>query len=152
MSWSFSVLSSTVFCFLFFFLMIRRPPRSTRTDTLFPYTTLFRSYDPNLLVGRKRGNNYMKLLRDENNPLFIRPTQAQYPPGSTFKPLMALIGLQEGIVTADTRFPCYGGYRMGRLTVRCTHNHPRSEEHTSELQSLMRNSYAVFCLKKKIRT
>ncbi|HEY9561597.1 MAG TPA: penicillin-binding protein 2 [Anseongella sp.] len=82
------------------------------------------SYDPNLLVGRKRGNNYMKLLRDENNPLFIRPTQAQYPPGSTFKPLMALIGLQEGIVTADTRFPCYGGYRMGRLTVRCTHNHP----------------------------
>lgn len=82
------------------------------------------SYDPNLLVGRQRGNNYMKLLGNENNPLFIRPTQAQYPPGSTFKPIMALIGLQEGIVNAETRFPCYGGYRTGRLTVRCTHNHP----------------------------
>lgn len=82
------------------------------------------SYDPNLLVGRKRGNNYMKLLRNENNPLFIRPTQAQYPPGSTLKPVMALIGLQEGIVTPDTRFPCYGGYRIGRFLLRCTHNHP----------------------------
>lgn len=82
------------------------------------------SYDPNLLVGRQRGNNYMDLLGNPDNPLFIRPTQAQYPPGSTFKPIMALIGQQEGIITADTRFPCNGGYRMGRLTVRCTHNHP----------------------------
>src|SRR5690606_32262040 len=81
-------------------------------------------YDPNLLVGRQRGNNYMELLRNEFNPLFIRPTQAQYPPGSTFKPLMALIGLQEGIIDEHSRFPCGGAYRRGRLAVRCTHVHP----------------------------
>src|SRR3546814_18071883 len=76
---------------VFFFLMIRRPPRSTRTDTLFPYTTLFRSEGTRLRASGHR-------------------------------------------TAPPTRAP--------RPTV-------RSEEHTSELQSLMRISYAVFCLKKK---
>src|SRR3546814_2411241 len=84
------VRASTVIS-IFFFLMIRRPPRSTRTDTLFPYTTLFRSSLP------------------------ARPS-------------------------------CVGLRRT--VGPRCTHVGPRSEEHTSELQSLMRISYAVFCLKK----
>src|SRR3546814_14095819 len=80
--------------FIFFFLMIRRPPRSTRTDTLFPYTTLFRSW----------------------------------------------------AVASGT------GWRPGAGRPRGPRPGPRSEEHTSELQSLMRISYAVFCLKKKTET
>src|SRR3546814_9122092 len=82
-------------CCLVSFLMIRRPPRSTRTDTLLPYTTLFRSHR------RRRG-------------------------------LSRVIGV--GL--------CAGPYSRRRRRL-------RSEEHTSELQSLMRISYAVFCLKKK---
>src|SRR3546814_6705139 len=88
------------FVFRFFFLMIRRPPRSTRTDTLFPYTTLFRSRRPAFRQG------------------------AAGPPG------------------APAAMP------VRWSPVRCRTG-PRSEEHTSELQSLMRISYAVFCLKKK---
>src|SRR3546814_15854298 len=99
---------------LFFFLMIRRPPRSTRTDTLFPYTTLFRS----------------RLA-----PLFVQQ-----------------LGLYEVFANAPRS---HGGdlprlrdsvRRLGNV-LRGVPN--RSEEHTSELQSLMRISYAVFCLKKK---
>src|SRR3546814_19621268 len=84
---------------LFFFLMIRRPPRSTRTDALFPYTTLFRS-------GRRR---------------FRLRSGKGLCPASRFR------------IAAIPRYPWA---------------HGRSEEHTSELQSLMRISYAVFCLKK----
>src|SRR3546814_17251630 len=83
----------------FFFLMIRRPPRSTRTDTLFPYTTLFRS---------------------DVSTIFIIPS-----------------------VSAG------GADRTGVRTHQARNDRSRSEEHTSELQSLMRISYAVFCLKKK---
>src|SRR3546814_15114431 len=83
------------FLFCFFFLMIRRPPRSTRTDTLFPYTTLFRS--------------------------------------SFF------VAIEVALIVR----------RRLRQLCRRPHRHSRSEEHTSELQSLMRISYAVFCLKKK---
>src|SRR3546814_12883757 len=82
---------------LFFFLMIRRPPRSTRTDTLFPYTTLFRSFPKN----------------DGNGHHLVNES------------------------AAAVRFLVVGAKSH------------RSEEHTSELQSLMRISYAVFCLKKK---
>src|SRR3546814_7912078 len=84
---------------LFFFLMIRRPPRSTRTDTLFPYTTLFRST-----------------------------------PSSSAKPIPSMC-------CSSCSIPTF--WRRSRACCR------RSEEHTSELQSLMRISYAVFCLKKK---
>src|SRR3546814_2833950 len=94
--------------FSFFFLMIRRPPRSTRTDTLFPYTTLFRS------------------ARIHDKP------RTQGPPAPERR---------------------HGRLRHPRMTAAparaLTRARPRSEEHTSELQSLMRISYAVFCLKKK---
>src|SRR3546814_4022174 len=93
--------------------MIRRPPRSTRTDTLFPYTTLFRSRQP----GKRSG------LGDHD--------------------------LGRAAVVAQHLHHEIGAERAGRqedhLSIR-----QRSEEHTSELQSLMRISYAVFCLKKKI--
>src|SRR3546814_2348140 len=86
--------------------MIRRPPRSTRTDTLFPYTTLFRSPGP---AGHARATRLPRPCR-------------------------------------GSRTRCPGRHRSGGRSGR-----PRSEEHTSELQSLMRISYAVFCLKKKIQ-
>src|SRR3546814_3585559 len=95
--------------------MIRRPPRSTRTDTLFPYTTLFRS------AGRRHRR------RGPTPELRVRPRG----------------GLRLGDRHGCARFR--GGPRTGAGQYRAH----RSEEHTSELQSLMRISYAVFCLKKK---
>src|SRR3546814_4970763 len=89
----------------FFFLMIRRPPRSTRTDTLFPYTTLFRSVC--------------------SNPLALEAASAE-------------------LSTDEWKRAIAEAAELGALQI-----HFRSEEHTSELQSLMRISYAVFCLKKK---
>ncbi len=65
------------------------------------------SYDPNILVGRQNiSANYPKLLRDPFLPLFPRPTQAEYPPGSIFKLVQALIGMQEGVIDENTGFPC----------------------------------------------
>src|SRR3546814_3136942 len=101
--------------------MIRRPPRSTRTDTLFPYTTLFRS--------------------DMLTPRFIAKAAAL---ADVFRPYGIKVWLSVnfaspkalgGLPTADPLDPHVAAWR--------------SEEHTSELQSLMRISYAVFCLKKK---
>jgi penicillin-binding protein 2 len=63
-------------------------------------------YDPNLMVGREHGNNYMDLLRDPNKPLLNRTVAAYYPPGSSFKPLAALIALQNGIITPETTVNC----------------------------------------------
>src|SRR3546814_6544261 len=110
--------------------MIRRPPRSTRTDTLFPYTTLFRSPDP-LLGTTSDQDNLMAAF----NQLFSREAfPSKYNSNKRY-------GLIRGdwafhITADDTKLP---GERISL----------RSEEHTSELQSLMRISYAVFCLKKK---
>src|SRR3546814_18316379 len=98
---------------LFFFLMIRRPPRSTRTDTLFPYTTLFRSRFLTAMAPWQRAPVVTLGLA------FAQP---------------ANIGMHDHRIVAERE----AGWGMGR-----------SEEHTSELQSLMRISYAVFCLKKK---
>src|SRR3546814_11324524 len=107
-----------VYAGFFFFLMIRRPPRSTRTDTLFPYTTLFRS----------------------GAPRCTRQAQNERGRGRAPRPL-AVVG--NGWVRPSSPPPCqWTGYP----------HEARSEEHTSELQSLMRISYAVFCLKKKIIT
>lgn len=94
------------------------------------------TYDPNLFVGRERGNNYMKLLKDPSKPLFNRPLAAPYPPGSIFKVLMSLVGQQEGVLNPNTTYGCRGGYHMGGLTVGC---HP----HSSPLQ--LRNAVAVSC-------
>src|SRR3546814_6354023 len=102
--------------------MIRRPPRSTRTDTLFPATTLFRSaVQP--LSGKARQR--LHGLRSEPQPDDLRGRV----PGEVL--LLPLQG------------------RMPRRRLQTPGDEMRSEEHTSELQSLMRISYAVFCLKKK---
>lgn len=83
------------------------------------------SYDPNMMVGRERGNNYMKLLNDPNKPMFIRPIQAQYPPGSVFKVVSALVAQQAAMIDEHTRWNCPGGYSYGggRGFMRCTHVH-----------------------------
>lgn len=83
-------------------------------------------YDPNLLVGRVRGENYGKLNRDTLKPLFNRALMAKYPPGSTFKLIQGLIGLQEGVIDENTSFSCRGGYYFGgRVRPRChAHSSP----------------------------
>src|SRR3546814_10420133 len=102
---------------VFLFLMIRRPPRSTRTDTLFPYTTLFRSHMHRV---RRAVNRWTHLLQID-------------------------LGSGKERQQAPAALPRRSG-RLGRP--KCIRRSKRSEEHTSELQSLMRISYAVFCLKK----
>src|SRR3546814_9727217 len=96
--------------------MIRRPPRSTRTDTLFPYTTLFRS----------------RSGRTANSPRSLTPRRCCSP--------IRWHSLPARPTASRPRSTCRSTRCSGVL---------RSEEHTSELQSLMRISYAVFCLKKK---
>src|SRR3546814_12580968 len=103
---------SSATTYSFFFLMIRRPPRSTRTDTLFPYTTLFRSVEGNCRISAATACGAFRKR-----------------PG----PGVALHGGGIGPAVRFFKDP----------------SDARSEEHTSELQSLMRISYAVFCLKKK---
>jgi penicillin-binding protein 2 len=81
-------------------------------------------YDPNLMVGRQRGNNYMALLNDQYKPMFVRPIQAEYPPGSIFKVVNALVAQQFGLINENTSFFCPGGYRYGRKGfMGCTHVH-----------------------------
>src|SRR3546814_19768991 len=105
--------------YFFFFLMIRRPPRSTRTDTLFPYTTLFRS-------NPSHSRHHCAMEKQYDRKYFDR----WYRGGG--------IGGRQRLA------------RKVALAVATAEYHlERSEEHTSELQSLMRISYAVFCLKKK---
>src|SRR3546814_7280356 len=107
--------------------MIRRPPRSTRTDTLFPYTTLFRS----------AAEGAQRIAR-------ARPPQA----------VDNQIGRKPAVVAVHVEQQLHAAHVIGRVDaaiadrIADTHD-ARSEEHTSELQSLMRISYAVFCLKKK---
>lgn len=81
------------------------------------------SYDPSLLVGNVRGRHYKALQKDPLKPLFHRPLQATYPPGSIVKSLQALIGQELGLIGPETRFPCGGGYAIAGHTVKCTHKH-----------------------------
>ena len=81
------------------------------------------TYDPNLLVGRQRGNNAAALSANPYSPLFVRPIQARYPPGSSFKPLSALIALQEGIITPQTTYFCPGYYYAGNQRIKCLEPH-----------------------------
>jgi len=82
------------------------------------------SYNPNLLVGRERSKNFSKLYRDTiAKPLFDRGLKAQYPPGSPFKVINALIGLQEGVVETNERFSCRLGYYYGRRKLTGCHYH-----------------------------
>src|SRR3546814_8623019 len=101
----------------FFFVMIRRPPRSTRTDTLFPYPTLFRSFIVFSFGGGTAPPDYLP-------PTVLRQAQRY----------------------------CFGGLPICMPASCSLSKATRSEEHTSELQSLMRISYAVFSLKNKRRT
>src|SRR3546814_5994055 len=111
---------------MFFFLMLRRPPRATRTDTLFPYTTLFRSRLE--IEDSQAGMHFVAWLAGRSDAeaaaLFEHARRAR-------------LGLY-----ATTPLHLRPHDRVGLVM-------GRSEEHTSELQSLMRISYAVFCLKKK---
>jgi penicillin-binding protein 2 len=96
------------------------------------------NYDPELLVGRIRSENYSKLLADTLvQPLFNRALMASYPPGSTFKPVNGLIGLQEGVISAETLFGCNHGY----LFVAC-HSHASPLDLVGAIQNSC-NSY--FC-------
>ncbi|MBQ2499809.1 MAG: penicillin-binding protein 2 [Bacteroidales bacterium] len=78
------------------------------------------SYDPNELVGRKRGTRYSELLNDPDKPLINRAISGVYPPGSTFKMVNGLIALQSGVMTAYTAYPCSG---PESTPIKCTHFH-----------------------------
>lgn len=80
------------------------------------------SYDPSLLVGRVRSDNFSRLQADTIKPLFDRALMASYPPGSTFKIMNGLIGLQEEVIRPSSLFSCSNGYHAGSLTVGC-HSH-----------------------------
>ncbi|TZF82070.1 penicillin-binding protein 2 [Pedobacter sp. BS3] len=79
------------------------------------------TYDPNLMVGRQRGNNVAAMYKDPYKPFLIRPIQAYYSPGSSFKPVDALVALQENLIAPNTIFYCPGGYQAGNHWVRCEH-------------------------------
>jgi penicillin-binding protein 2 len=78
------------------------------------------TWNPKLLVGKERSKNYSTLLKDPTNPMMNRATQAAYPPGSTFKTIQALIGLQMGIITPYTQYACAG---QRSTPIKCTHTH-----------------------------
>ena len=80
------------------------------------------TYDPSLLVGRIRSENFQLLQADTIKPLFDRALMASYPPGSTFKIMNGLIGLQEAVIRPTSLFSCSNGYHAGSLTVGC-HSH-----------------------------
>lgn len=84
-------------------------------------------YDPNLLCGAIRSQNYRMLLKDSLLPLYSRPTLATYPPGSAFKPVVGLIALQEGVQGVDYAVACNGAYHFAGLTLRCSHHHPSAQ-------------------------
>ncbi len=81
------------------------------------------SYDPTIMVGRKRGSNHSKLVSDPTSPLLNRSLMGTYPPASTFKTAQGAIFLQENIVDLNTSFPCYHGFVVPGLRVGC-HYHP----------------------------
>jgi penicillin-binding protein 2 len=99
------------------------------------------TYDPNLMVGRQRGNNAAKMYADPYNPLFIRPIQARYPPGSSFKPLSALIGLQEGVITPQTTYYCPGYYKAGNRYVPCNNRESHGTVNLSSAVAKSCNGY-----------
>jgi len=99
------------------------------------------SFAPSMLVGRNLGENFTKLSSDTTNPLFNRALMAQYPPGSTFKTINGLIGLQEGVIDPSSTFGCEYGYHYKNVTVGC-------HSHSSPLQfrdGLANSCNSYFC-------
>src|SRR3546814_9354415 len=127
-----------VFCIVFFFLMIRRPPRSTRTDTLFPYTTLFRSHGKRSgasgIRRRARSKHPRAYLEHAGTVKAIQEDRTVSRDELPFEFLMNALRLNDGFAVRD--YAARTGLDWSKL---------RSEEHTSELPSLMRNSYDAFC-------
>src|SRR3546814_6289347 len=124
--------------------MIRRPPRSTRTDTLFPYTTLFRSLARH--AARQQAPERAQQGERQREPACLRQ-----PPQGEAAARQPLHRRPRQVEAPCRRAPG----PLTRAVVQCLERRPqqrRSEEHTSELQSLMRISYAFFCLKKKTPT
>src|SRR3546814_10699988 len=121
---------------LLFFLMYRLPPRSTRPDTLFPYTTLFRS-DHHRRARLHRDPARDRAVEGAERAVADRIVRGIERDGA----------VQEGLLILRHPGPVPGSNASQSVTL--ADGWMRSEEHTSELQSLMRNSYAVFCLKKK---
>src|SRR3546814_5448157 len=120
--------------------MIRRPPRSTRTDTLFPYTTLVRSHGVQHLADHPTNDTPRQNAQPGSGSYALHasalPPVARHASASPAAPWPAPPYRQAPETYAQPAAP----------------SNPRSEAHTSELQSLMRTSYAVFCLKKKQNT
>src|SRR3546814_5591510 len=127
--------------------MIRRPPRSTRTDTLFPYTTLFRSFPsppPALRLGARRT---AAMARKPSKKKAGAKKIAGTKKAGAKKTGASATDLSRHIIDTAFELARERGWRDLSLAEIAE---ARSEEHTSELQSLMRNSYAVFCLEKKM--
>ncbi len=101
------------------------------------------SFDPNLLSGGNFGKNYSELYRNPIRPLFNRAVQAQYPPGSTFKPVTALVALDVGVITPSYGLRCAGGYYGCGRRIKCTHS---DAGHSSNLERAMATSCnSYFC-------
>ncbi|RPE14022.1 penicillin-binding protein 2 [Chitinophaga lutea] len=95
------------------------------------------TFDPNLLAGSYRAQNFNKLYQDTTSPLYNRAIQAMYPPGSTFKPITGLIALDEGVITPAFGYPCHGGYAQCGRFIKCTHSNPG---HAANMRTAMANS------------
>lgn len=95
------------------------------------------NYNPNVLTGSARKKNLGRMLLDTARPMFNRAIKGQYPPGSTFKPLGAVIALDEGLITPGYGFPCYGSYNSCGVTVKCEH---KNAGHAASLRLALANS------------
>ncbi len=94
-------------------------------------------YNPNVLTGNTRKKNLARMLMDTSKPMYNRAIKGQYPPGSTFKPLGALVALDEGLINPRYGYPCYGSYDVCGVHVRCEHKDPG---HSSNLRIALANS------------
>ena len=103
------------------------------------------TYNPDLMVGRQRGNNYMEMLHNQRKPQFSRAIKENYPPGSTFKLVQGLIGLQEGVLTPSQRYECHLGFHYGNRVQKC-HSH-RNNLNLREAVANSCNAYFCYVFK-----
>ena len=100
------------------------------------------TYDPRLITGRERGKIFSKLYADSLKPLFVRPLKASYPPGSIYKPLLGLIGLQEQAILPSSTYSCAGAYSVGSSRVGCHH----SGFVNNIIEAIQHSCNAYFCM------